>query len=315
MLQISYLIPFKEASVRVKVILNPWSDRGRAIKYRDLILAWAEPYGGVDLTVTERPGHATLLATAAADAGYDLVVAAGGDGTIHEVVNGLVHGGRAQTTLGVIPIGSGNDFAYALKLNCDPQTAVQRLFEGQRRLIDLARIEDDKGRFAIVHNGVGYGFDATITIESRNITRIHGFAMYLVAVLRTIAFYYQTPRCEILFDNELVNQQLLMVSIGVGPRAGGGFLLTPDAHHNAKMLHSCTVSPVGRMTMLAMLPKVMKGTHTNASFVTMRRSQYIDIKSDLPMPVHTDGEVFAYPQNQVYRITLTSLPDAITVMV
>jgi diacylglycerol kinase (ATP) len=301
--------------VRVKIILNPWSDRGRAIAYRESILQWSRPYGQADLVLTERPGHAKELATAAADAGYDLVVAAGGDGTIHEVVNGLVYGGRSQTTLGVIPIGSGNDFAYALKLNGNPAAAAQRLFTGEQRTIDLARIEDDKGRFAVVHNGVGFGFDATITIESRNITRLHGFAMYLVAVLRTIAFYYQTPQCEILFDDEVVRQQLLLLAVGVGPRAGGGFLLTPDANHQDNLLHSCTVNPVGRMTMMAMLPKVMKGTHVRAPFVTMRRNRYIAIRSDLPMPVHTDGEIFAYPQDQVYRIALTSLPGAITVMV
>lgn len=301
--------------MRVRIILNPWSDRGRAVSYREPILQWTQPYGDADLVLTERPGHAKELAMAAADAGYDLVVAAGGDGTVHEVVNGLVHGGRSQTTLGVIPIGSGNDFAYALKLNGKPATAARRLFTGERRTIDLARIEDDQGRFAVVHNGVGFGFDATITIESRNITRVHGFAMYMVAVLRTIAFYYQAPECEILFDDELVRQKLLLLAVGVGPRAGGGFLLTPDANHEDNLLHSCTVDPVGRMTMLAMLPKVMKGTHVKVPFVTMRRNRYIAIRSNLPMPVHTDGEIFAYPENQVYRITLTSLPGAITVMV
>jgi diacylglycerol kinase (ATP) len=301
--------------VRVKIILNPWSDRGRARVYCEPIRQWIRPFGQPDLVLTERPGHAKELATAAADAGYDLIVAAGGDGTIHEVVNGLVHGGRAQATLGVIPIGSGNDFAYALKLNGDPATAVQRLFTGEQRAIDLARIEDDKGRFAVVHNGVGFGFDATITIESRNITRLHGFAMYLLAVLRTIALYYQTPECEILFDDEVVRQKLLLLAVGVGPRAGGGFLLTPDANHHDNLLHSCTVDPVGRMTMLAMLPKVMKGTHMRAPFVTMRRNRYIAIRSNLPMPVHTDGEIFAYPENQVYRIAMTSLPGAIKVMV
>jgi diacylglycerol kinase (ATP) len=301
--------------VRARIILNPWSDRGRAASYRESILEWTRPYGPVDLVLTEGPGHAKELAMAAADAGCDLVAVAGGDGTIHEVVNGLVHGGRSQTTLGVIPIGSGNDFAYALKLNGNPAAAVQRLFKGERRTIDLARVEDDKGRFAVIHNGLGFGFDATITIESRNITRIHGFAMYLVAVLRTIAFYYQAPECEILFDDEVVRQQLLLLAIGVGPRAGGGFLLTPQANHQDNLLHSCTVDPVGRATMLAMLPKVMKGTHVKAPFVTMRRNRYIAVRSNLPMAVHTDGEIFAYPENQVYRIAVTSLPEAITVMV
>jgi diacylglycerol kinase (ATP) len=300
--------------MRIKVILNPWSDRGRAVQYQEQIPEWIRPYAEVSLVLTERPKHARQLAEAAVDEGYDMVVAAGGDGTLHEVVNGLIRGGRCQTTLGVIPIGSGNDFAYAMKLPDDPKAAVERLFTGTPTVIDMARIENDKGHYAIVHNGIGFGFDATISIESRNITRIHGFAMYLLATLRTIAFYYQIPCCEMMFDDELVRQHLLLVAIGVGPRAGGGFLLTPHANHQDNLLDSCTVNPIGRARMLALLPRAMTGSHITSPHVTLRRSQFIDIKSDLPMPIHTDGEIFAYPDDKVHRISITSLPEVITVM-
>jgi YegS/Rv2252/BmrU family lipid kinase len=301
--------------MRVKVILNPWSDRGNAVKVTEQIKTLGAQYGQLDLETTSRPGHATQLAAEALDAGYDLIVAAGGDGTVHEVSNGLVHGGRSQATMGVIPIGSGNDFAYALKIPTRLEEAVNRLFTGERRQISLARIEDDKGRFSIVANGIGIGFDATISIESRNITRIHGFAMYLLATLRTIAFYYQTPNFEVQFDGETIQQKVLLLALGVGPRAGGGFLLTPEATHFDNLLDSCTVDPVKRLTMLRVLTKVMKGSHTNLPFVTMRRNQYINIKSDQPLPIHTDGEIFAYPEDQIHRVTITSLPDALAVMI
>jgi diacylglycerol kinase (ATP) len=300
--------------MRVRVILNPWADRGRAGSLKDKIVEWSRPFGSLEVVQTTEPGHAKILATQAADEGCQLVVAAGGDGTIHEVVNGLVRGGRSETTLGVIPIGSGNDFAYALGLPTNPEAAVKKLFTGQPRLVDLARIEDDKGRYAIVDNGIGIGFDATISIESRNITRIHGFAMYTVATLRTIAFYYQTPHMEIRFDNQHVTQESLLLAIGVGPRAGGGFLLTPTAKHDDNLLDSCLVNPVGRLTMLGLLPKVMKGTHVTSKHVTNRRNQYIDIKANMPLPIHTDGEIFAYPRDDVRRVTVTSLPQAINVI-
>lgn len=301
--------------MRVKVILNPWSDRGRASQLKEQIVAWAAPYGGVDLVTTERPGHAKTLAQEAADAGYDTVVAAGGDGTVHEVVNGLVHGGRAESTLGVVPIGTGNDFAFALGLLTAPKTAVERVFSGRPRPIDLARIEDDRGRFEIVDNGVGIGFDATISIESRNITRLHGFPLYMLATLRTIALYFQKPSLRIHFDDQEVEQESLMLSVGVGPRAGGGFLLTPEANHDDDLLDSCLVNPIGRLTMLNMLPKVMKGTHVTSRHVTMRRNRSIDIHSTLPLPIHIDGEIFAYHRDNVQRVTITSLPAAISVIV
>jgi diacylglycerol kinase (ATP) len=298
--------------MRVKVILNPWSDRGSAIKEADKIKAVGANYGQLDLEVTNEPGHATQIAQTAATEGYDLIVAAGGDGTVHEVVNGLVHGDRAHAAMGVIPIGSGNDFAYAFSIPTNVEEAVARLFTGEQKRISLARIEDDKGRYAIIANGVGIGFDATISIESRSITRIHGFAMYMLATLRTIAFYYQTPNFEIQFDDETVRQQVLMLPVGVGPRAGGGFLLTPEATHFDDWLDSCTVSPIPRLTMLRVLLKVVKGRHTKLPFLKMRRSKYINIISDEPLPIHVDGEIFAYPADRIHRVTITSLPDALT---
>jgi len=301
--------------MRVKVILNPWSDRGQAIQQEDTIKVAARQYGGVDVVLTERPGHAQALAREAAGAGYDLVVAAGGDGTIHEVVNGLVWGGQANARLGVIPIGSGNDLAYTLGLTADVETAVQRLFTGQPQTIDLARVEDDRGRYRIVSNGLGIGFDATIAIQAEGITRIRGFPMYALATLRTIAFYYQTPSCNIHFDDESISQEVLLLAVGLGKRAGGGFLLTPDAAVNDDFLDSCTVNPVGRLTMLNMLPRVMKGTHVTSRHVTMRKSRRIHIKSNMPLPIHIDGEIFAYPKNNVREVTVTSLPEAIEVIV
>jgi YegS/Rv2252/BmrU family lipid kinase len=301
--------------MRIKVILNPWSDRGQAMQYEDTIEVSARQYGELDIVLTERPGHAQELARQAADAGYDLVVAAGGDGTIHEVVNGLVWGGQANARLGIIPIGSGNDLAYTLGMATDAETAVQRLFTGQPQTIDLARIEDDRGRYRIFSNGVGIGFDATIAIQAEGITRIRGFPMYALATLRTIAFYYRTPHCQIHFDDESISQDVLLLAVGVGKRAGGGFLLTPDAAVNDDFLDSCTVNPVGRLTMLNMLPRVMKGTHVTSKHVTMRKSRRIHIKSNMPLPIHIDGEIFAYPKNDVREVTVTSLPAAIEVII
>lgn len=300
--------------MRVKVVLNPWSDRGRAIKQKERIEAAARQYDTLDLVMSEQPGHAQDLARAAADDGYDLVAAAGGDGTVHELINGLVWGGQASTRLGIIPIGSGNDLAYTLGIATDVETAVQRLFTGQPRMLDLGRIEDDRGRYRFFGNGAGIGFDATIAIQSEGITRLHGFPLYVLATLRTIAFYYRTPHCQLQFDDESTLQDILMLAVGVGRRAGGGFLLTPDADVNDNLLDSCTVNPISRLAMLRMLPRVMKGTHVTSKHVVMRKSRRIHVKSNMPLPIHIDGEIFAYPKNNVHEVILTSLPAAIQVI-
>ncbi len=301
--------------MRVKVILNPMADNRRGAAQAAVIKQVAQPFGGVDLALTEYPGHAKELARQAADDGYDLVVGAGGDGTISDVVNGLMRGSKAITKLGIIPIGSGNDLAWSLKIPTTVETAVQKLFSGTPQTIDLARIEDDQGRFRIVDNNIGIGFDAVVVIETEAINRVHGFMMYLLATLRTIMSYSQLPQTTIHFDNERVEQQITFIAFGVGPRGGGGFLLTPHAKHGDDLIDTCTVNPVGRITMLSLLLSVMRGTHIRSKHVTMRQNKQIRVRSDRPLPIHTDGEMFAYPQDNVREVTITSLPAAIDVIV
>ncbi|GMQ78085.1 MAG: diacylglycerol kinase family lipid kinase [Anaerolineae bacterium] len=301
--------------MKTTLIINPKANHGQAAQVTDTIISLVKDYINPEVIMTEGPGHAVEVARNAVDQGVELLVSVGGDGTVHEIVNGMVVGGITDTTLGVVPIGSGNDLAFGLGISNDINKAVSIIFKGKKRRIDLARIEDDRGRFEVVTNGIGIGFDATITIQSRTITRVHGFTMYLLAVLRTIALYFQAPKVRILFDDERIEQNILLLAIGLGRRVGGGFFLTPDANHEDDLLDSCTIDPVSRYTMLALLPRVMRGTHTTSKFVKMRRSHLIDIKSESPLPVHVDGEIFAFPDDDVRQLTVTSLAKALPIMV
>ena len=302
--------------MRIKIIMNPWSDQQRAIEHKSQIEGLIQQYGTADLVLTEQPGHAAKLARQAADDGYDLVVAAGGDGTVHEVVNGLVRGDKADVMLGVLPIGSGNDFAFGLGIPLeDLDTAVARLFQGEPRLVDLGRIEDEHGRYELFDNNFGLGFDAIVVIRTEAITRVHGFMMYLTAVFQTIALYYQTPHVDVWFDDEKVSQETLFLAMGVGPRGGGGFFLTPDAVADDDLIDSCLVNPVGRLTMLGLLGQAIKGTHIHSKHVTMRKNKRIRIQSSMPMPIHIDGEIFAYPKDNIRQVTVSSIPAALRVVV
>ncbi len=299
--------------MRTVVIFNPAADHGRARRLQAQIPVWAEAYGGCDLWPTERPDHATDLARQAVDQGYELVIAAGGDGTMHEVVNGLVESGAAGAPMGIIPIGSGNDYPFGLGLAEEPREAFDRIFDGRQMVVDLALYEDDKGRSELAINGIGIGFDAIVSIQTQTITRVHGFAMYFLAALRTLAFYYQTPHLRIRFDDQEVEQASLMLPIGVGPRIGGGFRLTPDADLSDGLLDSCLVNPIGRPTLLRLLPQAMKGTHVDSPHVTMRRNRHIEIDSNMALPIHADGEIFAYLDDNVRHVRVTSVPAALTI--
>lgn len=298
--------------MHVHVILNPRADRGRAHQLKDKLLAWGQGLGRLTLETTARPGHAAELAQQAAAAGCDVVVAAGGDGTIHEVINGLVGGGYLETPLGVIPIGSGNDFAYAFGLPlADPQAALQRIFNGAPQPIDLALLTDDRGRRLVVDNAVGIGFDAAVAVEASAITRFYGFVAYLVATLRVLAMHYDRPQLTIRYDDQTLQQRAIMMTIGLGPRTGGGFLITPDARHNDGLLDTCLVDPVSRLTILRLLPRVMKGTHITSPHIKMLRHRQVTIQSDAPLAIHTDGEIFARLQDNVRQVTISCMPAAL----
>lgn len=303
--------------MRVKVILNPCADRGRAIRLAEPIVTWGRQYGEIDVVLTESAGQAMALAATAAGKGYDVVAAAGGDGTVNEVVNGLLAapaGSGPEPVFGLIPIGSGNDYAHGMDLVAPAQAAVQRIFTGERRLVDVAEVVDGLGRRRFACNGIGIGIDASIAIENFRIRRLYGFPAYMLATLRTILFKYQTPQLTVKFDEETVRQGALLLAAGIGPRVGGGFRITPDARFDDGLLDSCLVEPVGRGTMLAMLLRVMRGTHVSASFVAMRRNRVIEVDSDRPLPIHLDGEIFATTADNVCQVRLACLPDRLTVM-
>ena len=300
--------------MKTALIINPRANHGQAERLIDNIISLISEHVDPILFMTKRAGHAVELARKAIDQGADLVISIGGDGTVHEVVNGMVIDGKSEATLGIIPIGSGNDLAFGMNFSKEIKQAVSTVFDGRERWLDLARIEDDHDCSVLATNSIGIGFDAIVNIQSRAITRVHGFSMYALATLRTIALYFQAPQVRMRFDDEVVEQQILLLAIGLGPRVGGGFYLTPDALHNDDLVDSCTVDPVSRLTMLSMLPKVMRGTHTTSKYVKMRRSRLIEVQSEAPLPIHVDGEIFAFHDDNVRRLTVTSLARVLPVI-
>ncbi len=299
-----------------QIILNPGADRGRAIREKEALEMWGTQHGECQVVLTQSPGHAAILARAAAEAGYERIGVAGGDGTIHEIANGLMSLPPEQRpAVGLIPIGSGNDYAAGLGLQAPLAASLERLVNGEPRLLDLAEVVDNHGRTRYACNGIGIGFDAAIAIAASKIKRLHGFVAYFAGALQTIALNYQLPHFELVFDGEAVRQPSLLLAIGVGPRIGGGFRLTPEAAFDDGLVDSCLVNPVGRATMLRMMPRVMKGTHITSKVVQMRRSKSVTLRADMPLPIHVDGEIFATADEDVRELAIQTLPQALKVIV
>lgn len=302
------------------IILNPWAGRGLAGKRRDALeqaLRTANvPY---DLVTTHARGGATELTYQAIERGYTHIVAAGGDGTINEVVNGIMGNqasGGPGAILGIIPLGTGSDFVKVLDgfVPNDLDGAVQRLEAGRTRAVDLgqARVASAVQECARAFiNALGIGLDAQVAVESQKITRLKGLAVYLVAVIRALAGYKAHPM-TVRFDDQLVRRRLLFASVANGRCQGGGFWMTPDALIDDGMLDVCMVNKLRLDQIIRYLPNLLEGTHTHIRHVTMGRARQIIIECAAPVPVATDGEIVA---TDARRVDIEVLPGAIEVVV
>ncbi len=293
--------------VKCKLILNPLAGRGRAPNQLSVALDELGKGGIVpDVVRTERHLHAVELARQARAEGYEIILAMGGDGTSNEVLNGLMSGydGEPVGTLGVVPVGSGNDFCVAIDWPSDVREACRRIVRGERRLIDVARLND-----RYFGNGVGVGFDAIANIEALRIRFLRGMPLYLLAVLRTLLLRYGAPVTRIHCDGQTFEQPLLMASVTNGPRYGGGFWVTPEAKPDDGYLEFLTAGYVSRLRILSLLPRFLNGTHVGHKPIEMRRGRHIVLESDAELYAHVDGEIYS-----AQRLDFQILPSALWVL-
>lgn len=298
---------------KLMVILNPAAGRGRAANLAPKLQATLKARTSFEWVETQRTGHAIELAEQAARDGFDVIAAAGGDGMAHEVANGILRA-KSSATLGVIPLGSGNDFAWMAGVALDdPERAARQIVEGAVRQVDAGLVRDERGAEAqrFFTNGIGIGFDAVVAIESRKIRRLRGFPMYVVAVLQTMRFYYRATNTLLEHDGRRIELPLLMGSIAIGRRYGGGFLVCPSASHDDGLFDLCLMPQVSRLSMLAFIPRFMKGTHVTDRRVTMTRSAKVTTRCAEPMAIHADGEIFSTGSRE---IEAQILPGALRVV-
>ncbi len=300
---------------KAKLIVNPNADMGRAWQAAADLRPVVEEFGGADWTGTVYPTHATELAVQAADEGYELVVAAGGDGTVHEIINGLMRlpAGR-RPRLGVIPLGSGNDFSSAIGMDKNPNLAARQVFGGAPKLVDLGVLRDGGGRMEYWDNTVGLGFDTTVTIRTRKIPVVHGFLLYLTAVLQTIILNHDAPRLTVKTDEGGWDEEMLLLVMCNGGREGGGFFISPQARPDDGVFHYTAIGRVSRPMMLRILPEVMKGTHGKLKQVKMGQFHTMQVQSNKPLYIHTDGEIFAGFGVDVRQLSVEIIPGALEVV-
>ncbi len=300
---------------KVKIILNPMANMGTAWRVAEELRPIVAEYRHADWSGTVYPTHATELARQASEQGYELVVAMGGDGTVHEVVNGLMHApdGR-RPILGVVPVGSGNDFAHAIGVPMDPPRALTHALHGEPSRVDLGVMTDEHDRHEYFDNTLGIGFDAVVTIRSHKLPLVRGFLMYLTAVIQTILLNHQPAHMHIQADDQGWEQDVLMLTMCNGPREGGGFIIAPEAKNDDDRLHYAIVGKVNRLTMFRLVPEFMKGTHARFPQVRLGDCRRLILSADRPLYVHADGEIYTGFGSNLRQLRLEVLPAALSVV-
>ena len=302
---------------KVKLILNPMADMGRAWKTANDLRPVAQEFKGeLTWSGTVYPTHAIELARQAAEEGYDMVVALGGDGTVHEVMNGLMQvPEEKRPVLGIVPIGSGNDFAYAMGVTQKSSHALAHALKAENiHAIDIGLMTDEHGRREYFDNTLGIGFDAVVTIRTHKLPIVKGFLMYLTAVIQTIILNHNPAKMQIATETEKWEEDVIMLTLCNGPREGGGFMLSPDSKNDDGIMEFLTVNKVSRPTMFRLVPEFMNGTHMRFKQIRMGKFKTFSITSDLPLYIHADGEVFTSFGSNLRSVNFQILPQALRVV-
>jgi YegS/Rv2252/BmrU family lipid kinase len=302
----------------ILLIVNPISGRGYAGHHLPELEQKLKEYR-IDyrLVLTERPWHAADLAEQAARQQYDAVVVASGDGTANEVLNGLMRARQAgfnHTAMGIIAVGTGNDFAYGMGIPGGIQAGCKVLAENYRRRMDVGLVKGGDypdGRY--FGNGVGIGFDAATGFVAANIRWTRGLLLYLIAAIETVFIYYKAPHVKLVLDEQEMRVSSLMISIMNGKRMGGGFFFAPNGDPADGVFDICLARSASRPRIFALIPYFMKGTQATQKEVSMHRARRVHVVAEQgTLPVHCDGETVCYAGQELTIEILPAQIDFIT---
>ncbi len=296
---------------RPLVILNPSANRGKMQRYRALLHQRVQQESA-DYVETQQQGNAYQHALAAASARRGVIVV-GGDGTINEVVNGLLSSGK-RVPLGIVGAGSGNDFAWnTLKLPQKPEEAIERAFSGRLVSVDAGKINNTY--FA---NAFGVGLDADIAAavgQMKKFPFLSGARLYYAAILRQLLFgYHRCPWLTFGLDSptepSVGAQRYILIAVSNGPAYGAGFYINPEAKYDDGLFDVCTIAYTPLPRALKLLPIAKKGQHADLPEVAFFRTRKISITSTRPQNVQIDGET-----QQATRFEAEVLPGALLVRI
>ncbi len=267
-------------------IINPEAGKGRSLEYIEKIKNYFkkvdEPYY---IEVTKYPGHATELVKSYTALKDYRVYAVGGDGTLNEVLNGIVGTG---SVLAVIPCGSGNDFVKSIIGEEPIEDIFVSTLRGKEKYIDLGRVND---RYFINISSVG--FDSEVVYSANTVKKlkyITGSTAYILGILITL-FKFKFIKTTITIDGVSFNKEILLAAIANGRCYGGGVKISPKSDISDGVFDLCVVEKVSKLKIFFLFPKAIKGTHENIKQVSFYSGRNISIVSSKEFVLNIDGEL------------------------
>jgi len=291
---------------RIVVLVNPTSGRGRSAKLLPKVRQAIQTLGlDAEVRLSRSPEDPARVAAECAEAGVEILAAMGGDGMCGMVGAALV---GTDTALGVIPTGTGNDFARFIGINRKkPIDAVAGLADPDIRAIDAVGVSGGGRRERFI-NVAGAGFDSEVNETANNMKwKAQGTAKYVAAVVGTLR-RFQPAQFEVTVDGEQRSLSGMLIAVGNGESYGGGMRVAAGASLTDGLLEVCVVGGMSRGAFLRAFPKVFRGTHVTHPKVTMLRGARIEIAADRPFDVYADGER-SVPLPAVFQV----LPGALKV--
>ncbi len=295
-----------EHNMKTLFILNPVAGKGRSKKSLEKARSVFDK-NAVDYEVCESlgVGHAVELARKAAEDGFDLVVAIGGDGTICEVAQGLIH---TKTVMGIIPGGTGNDYRRCLNIPKNPAKAALALLLGKSRTVDCMKVDEFIGL-----NISTVGFDSEVVRNAGRYARFGGFS-YLLSVLYTVP-RYTSPHITVTIDGgEPFIGTRFLVAAGNGTHYGGGIRILPDSDPADGLLDICIIDSIrAPQDYFNLLPKALMGTYKklNRKEIHTLTGRSMLIESDSPLTLNLDGTLF----DERHKVAMEVVPAALQVAV
>jgi len=270
-------------------IVNPAAGSGLAKKYTNILEEKIKIQQiDAEIVQTEYKGHATEIASVFTEKGYNHIIAVGGDGTLNEIVHGIID--KENITLGIIAAGTGNDFIQILGFDKEFTDNDWHTFFNK----DIIKMDVGKCNNNYFLNGMGLGFDAQVAAENYTAdgeVKEGGSSKYLWQILKTLLFYKEHQMTSIS-NNEKQKTKCFINTIANGRRFAGQYFLTPKAYANDGLLDVCMIKELAFFQRIGIFLKVPKGEHLKNPNVNYYQTEKLVLEFDQEVPHHLDGELF-----------------------